>query len=113
MATEQEHFHAAREWQERADNALSSIGIRAPSPVVGQTVRHYCRELGRSIKRTCLPQNDPLYETQWRQLKGDALGVLLPQLFEKAVVQYRNPATVPSGTYRMITRTDTNGQKIH
>jgi hypothetical protein len=86
MATEQEHFHAARQWQERADAALSSIGIRAPAPVLGQTARHYCREFGRMIKRTCLPQNHEFYKINWRGLDSDVLGKLLPQLFEKAPV---------------------------
>ena len=113
MASEQQHFDAARKFQEYYDNALRNIGARAPEPVLGQTVNDYRRETLRTIKRTFLPQNHDLYRVNYRGLKADALDVLEPQLLATAKVEAFNPNTVTPGELRMITKRDpNNGQEI-
>src|SRR4249919_2765282 len=95
--TEQDHFQANRQWQAHYDETLRKIGMRAPEPVLGQTVNDYRRETDRLIKRTYLPQTHPLYEVQYRSLKADALNAIEPQLLAAAVVEANNPAHVPPG----------------
>src|SRR6516165_1633729 len=110
MSSEQEHFDAARKFQAFYDETLRKVGVRAPQPVLGETVNHYRRETLRSLKRTFLPQTHPLYEVQYRELKADALGVLEPQLLEACVVEANNPAHVPPGELRKIEEFDQYGQ---
>jgi hypothetical protein len=55
MSTPQEHFDAARRFQEFYDETLRKIGARAPEPTVGQTCNDYRRETLRNLKRTFLP----------------------------------------------------------
>ena len=57
MANQQEHFQAARRFQEYYDQALQQVGQRAPAPLLGQKVNDYRRETLRQLKRTFLPQN--------------------------------------------------------
>jgi len=114
MASPQEHFDASRRYQEYYDETLRNIGARAPEPVLGQTVNNYRRETLRTIKRTFLPQNHPLYQVQFRDLKADALNALEPQLLQTAKVEAFNPDTVTPGEFREITTVDPrNGMKIH
>jgi hypothetical protein len=110
MSTEQEHFDAARKFQEYFDQSLRKVGMRAPEPVLGQSVNDYRRETLRNLKRTFLPQNHPLYEVQYRQLKADALQVLEPQLLDACVKEPNNPAHVPAGEIRKIERLDEFGK---
>src|SRR5215467_16391424 len=102
MPSEQEHFDAARKFQAYYDETLRKVGMRAPQPVLGQTVNTYRRETLRTLKRTFLPQNHELYQVQYRQLKADALGVLEPQLLNACVVEANNPIHVPPGELRKI-----------
>jgi hypothetical protein len=110
MASEQDHFDAARKFQAFYDETLRKVGARAPQPVLGETVNNYRRETLRNLKRTFLPQNHPLYEVQYRQLKSDALGVLEPQLLSAVVKEANNPAHVPAGELRKIEEIDPYGQ---
>jgi hypothetical protein len=48
--TDQDHFQAARQYQEYYDNALRPIGLRAPSPVAKQ----YANDCGGAIHVCCL-----------------------------------------------------------
>jgi len=110
MSTPEQHFEAARKFQEFYDATLRKVGTRAPQPVLGTTVNDYRRETLRTIKRTFLPQNHPLYEVQYRQLKADALGVLEPQLLEACLVEANNPVHVPEGQLRKIEELDEYGK---
>src|SRR5262252_2215758 len=102
MPSEQEHFDAARRFQEYYDETLRKVGIRAPQPTLGQTVNDYRRETLRTIKQTFLPQNHPLYAVQMRALKADALGALEPQVLRAAVVEANNPCHVEPGELRKV-----------
>src|SRR6516165_11445839 len=104
MSTPEQHFDAARKFQAYYDETLRKVGVRAPQPVLGETVNHYRRETLRTIKRTFLPQTHPLYEVQYRGLKADALDVLEPQLLETAKVEAFNPNTVTPGEFREIVK---------
>jgi hypothetical protein len=110
MSTPEEHLSACLRFQEYYDNTLRKVGMRAPQPTLGQTVNDYRRETLRTIKRTFLPQNHPLYAVQMRELKADALGVLEPQVLEAAVTEANNPCHVEPGQLKKIERFDQYGQ---
>jgi hypothetical protein len=110
MSTPEQHFDAARRFQEFYDATLRKIGARAPQPILGENVNHYQRETLRNLKRTFLPQNHDLYQVQYRQLEADALGVLEPQLLNACVVEANNPAHVPPGELRKIEELDEFGK---
>ena len=102
MSTPEQHFDAARQFQEFYDATFRKVGMRAPQPVSGESVNNYRRETLRNLKRTFLPQNHPLYQVQFRQLKADALQVLEPQLLQACVVEANNPVHVPPGELRKV-----------
>src|SRR6266508_650745 len=110
MSTPQEHFDASRKFQEYYDNTLRRVGMRAPQPVLGESVNHYRRETLRNLKRTFLPQNHDLYQVQYRQLEADALQVLEPQLLQACVVEANNPAHVAPGELRKVEELDEYGK---
>jgi len=110
MSSEQDHFDAARKFQAYYDETLRKVGMRAPQPVLGDTVNHYRRETLRNLKRTFLPQNHPLYEVQYRELKADALQVFEPQLLNACVIEANNPAHVEPGELRKIEELDDYGK---
>jgi hypothetical protein len=110
MSTPEQHFDAARKFQAYYDETLRKVGMRAPEPVLNQTVNDYRRETLRNLKRTFLPQNHDLYQVQFRQLKADALGVLEPQLLNACVVETNNPQHVPVGELRKIEELDEYGK---
>jgi hypothetical protein len=110
MATDQEHFQAARQFQAYYDDALRNVGTRAPAPSLGMTVNNYRRETLRTLKRTFLPQNHPLYQVQYRDLRADALEVFEPQLLHAVKVEAVNPAHVPPGELKKIERMDEYGK---
>jgi hypothetical protein len=114
MSTPQDHFDAARRFQEFYDATLRRVGMRAPEPILGQTCNDYRRETLRTLKRTFLPPAHDLYKVNYRGLKADALQVLEPQLLQAAVAEAFNPNNVPPGQFReVITRDERNGQEIH
>jgi hypothetical protein len=110
MSTPEEHLSASLKFQEYYDTTLRKIGLRAPQPTLGQTVNDYRRETLRTIKRTFLPQNHPLYGVQMRQLKPDALQALEPQVLQAAVVEANNPCHVPAGELRKVEELDDYGK---
>src|SRR5262245_19805806 len=110
MATPEEHFDASRKFQEYYDATLRQVGMRAPQPVLGTTVNNYRRETLRTIKRTFLPQNHPLYQVQMRELKADALQVFEPQVLQACVVEANNPAHLEPGELKKIEEFDEYGK---
>jgi hypothetical protein len=110
VATEQEHFDAARQFQEFYDQTLRKIDAKAPSPVLGQRCNDYRRETPRQLKRTFLPEVHPLFEVQYRSLRSDALQALEPQLLRACVEEANNPAHVPVGELKKIERLDEYGK---
>jgi hypothetical protein len=110
MSTPEEHLSASLKFQEYYDDTLRKVGMRAPQPTLGQTVNDYRRETLRTIKRTFLPQNHPLYAVQMRALKADALGALEPQVLQAAVVEANNPCHVEPGQLRKVEELDEYGK---
>jgi hypothetical protein len=57
-----------------------------------------------------LPQNHPLYQVQFRDLKSDALPVFEQQLLPAVVAEAVNPAHVAPGELKKIERMDEYGK---
>ena len=77
MATEQEHFDAARQFQAFYDETLRTRRARKlHSQRSGKRVNDYRREILRQLKRTFLPEVHPLHQVQYRGLCDDALAAL-------------------------------------
>jgi hypothetical protein len=110
MSTDQQHFDAARQFQEYYDQTLRRVGARAPQPTLGQSVNDYRRETLRNLKRTFLPEAHDLYQVNCRGLPSDALGVFEPQILRACVDEANNPAHVPPGELRKIERLDEYGK---
>ena len=106
MATPQEHFNAARQYQEYYDQALCNIGVRAPAPVLSQKVNDYRRETLRQLKHSYLPQNHPLYKVQMRGLPDEAIPAIEPQVLTDAVKEAKNPANFHPGEIHLVPWTD-------
>ena len=100
MASEQEHCDTCRQWQEYFDGKLRSIGMRAPAPVLGQSVADYRRSVLVKAKRAFIPRSHELRQFSLDNIRGDALNVLEPQILDAAVVEACNPANVPRGELR-------------
>ena len=112
MASPKEHFDNARKWQEHYQKEVEDIGLRVPSPVLGQTTNNYRREIMRLLKKTFIPQTHDLYKVQMRQLPDDVLAGFEQMLLPAVKVEAFNPLTVPKGEIREVVRTDANGLKV-
>jgi hypothetical protein len=110
MSTPEQHFDAARKFQAHYDDTLRKVGMRAPQPVLGETVNHYRRETLRQLKRTFLPPAHDLYQVNYRGLEADALQVFEPQLLNACVVEANNPQHVPLGELRKVEELDEYGK---
>jgi hypothetical protein len=108
MASPQQHFDAARKYQEYYSEAVRDVGVRIPEPVLGQTVNDYRRETLRHLKREFLPQDHDLYRVNFRGLAADALNVFEPQLLKAVPPARLDPNTVTPGEFRMIVKRDPN-----
>src|SRR5215831_15438094 len=110
MSTPEQHFDAARKFQAYYDDTLRKVGMRAPQPVLGQTINDYRRETLRTLKRTFLPQNHELYQVQMRRLPADALNGFEPQVLRACVDEAYNPIHVPPGELRKVEELDEYGK---
>jgi hypothetical protein len=113
MATHEEHFNTARKWQEHFDSKLSQVGMRAPEPVLGQTVNDYRRDVLLKAKRAFIPKTHQLRKFSLDDIRGDALNVIEQKILDAVVVEAQNPANVPRGEIREIVKTNINGHKVH
>jgi hypothetical protein len=112
MSTPQEHFEAARQWQEFLQKEVGDdVGFQVPAPTLGQTSTDYQRENLRLLKKTYLPHHE-LNSVDMRSLPTDALpamwNTVIPAVRKEAV----NPATVKEGEFREIKVVDQTGRKI-
>jgi hypothetical protein len=105
MSSAQEHHAAARRYQAYYDEALRDVGMRAPQPILGQTVNDYRRETLRTLKKTFL-QNHEFRKVNMRGLPADALQGFEPQVLKAAVKEANNPANVPKGELKQIVKYD-------
>ena len=110
--TEQDHFDASSQYQEYYQDALREVGIRVPSPKLGQTTREYRRETLHALKRSLL-QNHELNNVDFRDLKNDALGVYEPQALKACVTERKNPKNILTGELKPIKVLDDFGRAKH
>src|SRR5262249_28662049 len=110
MSTPEQHFDAARKFQEFYNNTLRKIEMRAPQPVLGDTVNNYRTETLTTIQKTFLPPNHELYRIQFRGLPADVLNPFEAQILNAAVVEANNPAHVPPGELRKVEELDEYGK---
>jgi hypothetical protein len=110
MATEQQHFDAARRYQAYYQEALRNVGVRVPAPILGTTVNTYRRETLRNLKRTFLPPAHDLYRVNYRGLESDTLAIFEPQLLQACVTECNNPAHLEPGELKKVERLDETGR---
>jgi hypothetical protein len=100
---------SARLYQERFDNALRDIGVRAPEPVLGQDPNSYRREVLRMIKKDHL-QNHELYKLNMRGLPDEVLDNFEPMVINAAKSELCNNDNVPPGELRKVDKFDAFGR---
>jgi hypothetical protein len=105
-------YASARVFRARFDSAFEPWGMRTESPVIGEDVNEYRRDLAVQGKRL-LPENRKLRAVKYRSLKADVYEVLEPQLL-KAVAEHGNRSdSVPfDAPLRQVTETRDNGTKL-
>src|SRR5262249_52622545 len=106
MPTRDQHFEVCRKWQEHFDGKLSQVGMRAPEPVLGQTVSDYRRDVLVKAKKAFIPRTHHLRQFSLDDIKGDALNVIEQKILDAVVVEAFNPANVPRGEIRVIQKLD-------
>lgn len=99
---------SARIYQQRYDEALREIGVRAPEPILGQNPSDYRRETLRKIKLNHL-QNHELYKINVRGLPSEVLDNFEPMIINAAITEAQNPMNVPPSELRQIDKFDTYG----
>jgi hypothetical protein len=109
VATEQQHFDAARKFQAYYQESLNNVGVRVPPPRLGDTVNTYRKEVLRQLKRTFL-QNHDLGKINCRGLPADALAIFEPQMIAACVTECNNPAHLEPGELRKVERLDEYGK---
>jgi hypothetical protein len=104
----------ARSYQERYDQAFEPWGARARSPVMGEDIRDFRRDLAVQAKKL-LPEGHQYRKNQYRKLDDSVMDVLEPQLLQVVVKEAHNPLNVPLGELRKIERHDQTGRvsEIH
>ena len=91
------------------DDALREVGVRAPAPVLGQSVRDYRRETLRMLKYT-LPEDHPLRQVNYRGLRTDSLNALEPQVMAAFKAEKVNPNKLADGEYKPVPKLNPYGQ---
>jgi hypothetical protein len=100
---------SARLYQERFDNGLREIGVRAPEPVLGQVPNDYRREVLRAIKKNHL-QNHELYKLNMRGLPDEVLDNFEPMVINAAKSELCNNDNVPPGELRKVDKINSFGR---
>lgn len=106
MSTREQHFDVCRRWQEHFDSKLSQVGMRAPAPVLGQTVNDYRRDVLVKAKRAFIPRTHQLRQFSLDDIRDDALGTIESQILDAVVVEANNPQNVERGQLRELQKTD-------
>lgn len=102
----------ARQYQARADEALSSWGMRAPAFVAGESLGDYSRRLARLAQRQ-LPADHELRGIRLKALADDVFAPFEPQIYAACKEAGNRPDSAAPGEMRMVERIDPgNGQKI-
>jgi hypothetical protein len=105
MASKEAHYDANRQWQEHYDNKLAQIGMRAPAPVLGQTTRDYRIDTLVKAKKEFIPRTHKLRQFSLDDVTdATTFDNFDRQIIDTAIVEAQNPANVPPGTLRRITK---------
>jgi hypothetical protein len=106
----QQQLRAARMYQERFDNVLKQVGMRAPQPVLDQAPDDYRRETLRTMKLKFL-QNHKLGKINMRGLpSGDVLNNFEAQVLAAVPREANDPRSVPRGEMRKVEKLDEHGR---
>jgi hypothetical protein len=105
---------ALRAYQARADDALSTWGLRAPAPTLSDDPRYperYRRELLYLAKKR-LPEDHQLRKFQVKHIPFDAFQVVEPQIYQACREAAYRPDSVPLGEMRRVEERDSNGMRV-
>jgi hypothetical protein len=101
----------ARTYQARADDALSTWGMRAPQYVAGESLIDYRRRLARLAQRQ-LPDDHKLRGIKLKTLDDDVFVPFEPQIFAAAKEAGTRPDSAAPDEMRMVEKINpANGQK--
>ena len=103
-------YTAFADAQARADAVYSAFGASAPRPLQGETVLAYRRRLANKMKG---------HSKAWKEVDlgvvavdDAAFSVAEKQIFADALAAARNPASVPAGRLRPVTRKLASGHMV-
>jgi hypothetical protein len=100
----------SREYQARADDALSTWNMRAPQYVAGESLMDYRRRLCRLAQRQ-LPDDHEFRGVRLKRIDDDVFVPFEPQIFAACKEAGTKPDSAAPGELRMVERTDpTSGQ---
>jgi hypothetical protein len=102
MTAEQLQYQqrSVRGYQEYLDNALETVGERAPDPVLGHSPSRYLRRALIDMKRA-LPDEHPLKSVPINgYLQDDGLEALKPQIIQAYLAERRCPHDLAEGELR-------------
>jgi hypothetical protein len=105
---------SARIYQQIADSALESWGMRAKAPVLGQDIDDYRCDLAIQSKRI-LPENNKYAQIQYRRLMRDSrLGFdnVEKELYAEVAKLGHSNDSVPEGQLRMVESRTDNGMTV-
>jgi hypothetical protein len=101
----------ARTYQARADDALSTWGMRAPQYVAGESLMDYRRRLLRLAQRQ-LPDDHQLRHLKIKNMDDDVFTPFEPQIYAASKEAGTKPDSAAPGELRMVEKIDPqNGQK--
>jgi hypothetical protein len=101
----------ARQYQARADDALSTWNMRAPQYTAGESLMDYRRRLARLAQRQ-LPDDHELRGVRLKRLDDDVFVPFEPQIFAATKEAGKRNDSAAPGQMRMVEEVDPqNGQK--
>lgn len=109
-------FQTAVEAQEFYDNALAKVGLRAPAPVLGQSVNDYRRGTLSGVQTAVLQDHPTLSKSKvdFYNLKSDALAPYERMVLQAAPTARTNPDRIPPGVIQPIKVRDPHtGRLLH
>jgi hypothetical protein len=102
----------ARQYQARADDALSTWNIRAPQYTAGESVMDYRRRLAKLAQRQ-LPDDHELRGVRLKRLDDDVFTPFEPKIFAACKEAGTKPDSAAPGEMRMVEKVDPgNRQKM-
>jgi hypothetical protein len=101
---------SGRVYQARYDQAFQPWGVRAPEPVMGESIDDYRRKLAVKAKRL-LPDGHELKPVQFRSLPDDVLDNFERRLLKDCRDAAYRSDSVPPGELRRVEEIDGNGHK--